>query len=49
MAMSRSYFEEFCSRDIDGLMEIFHICLEESWETITTDSADFPVRSPIIG
>ena len=30
VAMSRSYFEEFCSRDIDCLLEIFDICLEES-------------------
>jgi len=30
VAMSRSYFEEFCSRDIDSLLEIFDICLEES-------------------
>lgn len=30
VAMSRSYFEEFCSRDIDALLEIFDICLEES-------------------
>ncbi|CAE7582812.1 HSP70-2 [Symbiodinium sp. CCMP2592] len=30
VAMSRSYFEEFCSRDIDSLMEIFDICLVES-------------------
>lgn len=30
VAMSRSYFEEFCSHDIDCLLEIFDMCLEES-------------------